>query len=478
VGIIDIVEIGKQGLAANREALQTTSNNIANANTPGYTRQRAVMHANETALAGGGVRLGGVQLKDVIRVHDGFIQNQLLDESKTFGSAKMRSENLHRLEDMVSGESARIGDKVTGLFNSFRELSANPETAVLRNNVASNARSTADAFRGLSNSLQGMRKNIDDQLEVQVQQINSLTKELAELNGTLANSKARGETPLELEDRREAILRELSTKVGFQIAADDQDHTNVVAGNGLGTLVNGNQASELYLVRTPERGDKGPGSVDLFIRQGSTEHRITGAVTDGEVGGLLHVRDEVIGRSLKRLDDAAYQLANAVNDIHREGVGVDGQSQRNLFYVSGGPVGAAEQLDVADAIKKSSENIAVGVVPGAAGDNRIALRLAELQNAKIFSDNPDALPADRPKTINESLDGLIGKIALQAKEESDNFEHHDAIMKQLDNYRQSVSGVNLEEEAVNMMQYQSVYNASAKAMKLGDELLQTVLNLR
>jgi flagellar hook-associated protein 1 FlgK len=122
--------------------------------------------------------------------------------------------------------------------------------------------------------------------------------------------------------------------------------------------------------------------------------------------------------------------------------------------------------------------VAVGTTVGATGDNRIALRLAELQNAKIFSDNPDSLPADRPKTINESLDGLVGKIGLKAKQEADNLDHQEAIMKQLDNYRQSISGVNLEEEAVNMMQYQSVYNASAKAMKVGDELLQTVLSLR
>jgi len=485
MAINDILEIGRQALAANRTALQTTSNNIANTNTPGYSRQRPVFQSHEQNLVGG-IRLGGgVEVKGVLRSHDVFVHNQLIDESRGLGAAKARSNGLQRIEGIVDNDGFRVGDLVNKFFSDVRELSANPETPALRTSVAVAAENASAGFRKLNSSLQSMKADIDSQLTFSVQEINSLTKELAALNGKIFHFEASGEIPNELHDRRDQIQRDLSLKLGFQTSSDDHGNVNISAG-GLGVIVQGGEARELLVQRSPEAGSKSAGSVDIVIKEPAGFRTVTGALKDGELGGLIHVRDEVVNPALAQIDRAAFELARSVNEVHKEGQGVDGLAGRGLFKELTEVKDASHFLDLSDDVKKSHDAISVGYAADAAGDNRVALKIAELQSQKLLPIAPGSgaiHPVDSDmevpsQTVNDALNAMVGRIAVESQSETQNLQHSEAIVGQLENYRQAITGVSLEEEAMDMMQFQAVFNASAKAMKMGDELFQTILSIK
>lgn len=491
--IIDILEIGKQGMNANREALSTSSNNIANVNTPGFSRQRAVLGTHHQQLSAS-VRIPGVELKQVMRIHDQFVRNQILDEAKKYGRVQSNMEHFKRLESVVHNDGFRIGDLLNNFFNDFRELSANPEQGALVTSVRFSAESAATGFRNLNQSLTSMREDLDSQLSIAVGEVNTLAREIAELNGTIAEFRARGEPPLELMDRRDVALRKLSEKVGFQMTRDAKDQVNIIAG-GIGVLVNGPETSELSVMRTPAHDQKAEGCMDVFITQGTGVRRVSEHIREGAIGGMLEMRDKVLAPAMTHLDAAAYQFASKVNDLHRMGVGRDGKTGRNLFEPTQSVHGASAMLHLDKEVATNSEAIAVGVEPGLIGDNRIALQIADIQNIPLLTDKPATdlneavidtprgektvfYPAQGRQTLNESLNALVGEIAVQAEHEEQLFKHQEAILGQLDNYERSVSGVNLDEEAISLIQFQAAFNASAKAMKVGDELLETILSIK
>ena len=321
--ISDILELGRQGLVAQQQGLQTTSNNIANTNTPGFSRQKAVLQTNPTAKNGNAFLGGGVDVNNVMRVHDGFVQNQILEESRHFGSFKTRTDELRQIETIVNNDGFRIGDLVNKFYADVRDLASNPEQAALRANVAHSAESTADGFRKLNDSLTAVKKDIDSRIEANTGQINSLTKELASLNGNIWRFEHIGQMPNELYDRRDQVLRDLSTKLGLETSTNDQGHVNITA-EGIGVLVNGEDYHELAVLPTPAEGNKAAGSYDLFVKDNFGMRKVTHVLKDGEIGGSIHVRDEVINPVLDHLDHVAYQFATSINDVHKEGVGADG----------------------------------------------------------------------------------------------------------------------------------------------------------
>ena len=147
----------------------------------------------------------------------------------------------------------------------------------------------ADGFRKLNDSLSAVKRDIDSRLEAETTQINSLNKELAALNGNIARFEHTGQTPNELYDRRDTIVRDLSTKLGLETTTNDQGHVNISA-EGLGVLVNGENYNELIVLPTPTDGDKAAGSLDVFVKDAFGQRKVTHVLKDGELGGLIHVR--------------------------------------------------------------------------------------------------------------------------------------------------------------------------------------------
>lgn len=476
MAISSILEVSRQGMEAMRKSMQVSTNNVANANTPGYSRQRAEIKSVNTTRIGGLNHGAGVDVRDVIRVHDTFVEKQLLEEAKGFGGAKMRSQGLQRLERVLSNENFRVGDLVNEFFNAARELSANPEQTSMKMGVVEAAKSTAAGFNRLHSSLNAVKDDMDLQLESKVRDVNRLTHELADLNLSIASVGAH-ETPHALLDRRDQVIREVSGLLGLD-TSNDQFGRKLLTMGGVGILVNGAEATDLVLLRTPEKGTKEAGSYEVFLKTPEGLRSVQNVIKEGELGGLMDVRDTVVSPALRFLDRAAFEFANEVNAVHRSGVAKDGTTGHNLFDDLNGVVDAAHGLRVTDDVAKSPDKLAVSYEHNAPSDNRVALDLVAIQEKKVMSDTiTNPYGETNLQTLNEGLNTIVGEVAVKAQHQQHMFDHQKGIIDQLENYRESVSGVSLEEEAINMRKFQAVFNASAKAMKAGADMFETVMGL-
>jgi flagellar hook-associated protein 1 FlgK len=475
MAVNDILDVGQRGMQAQRQALTTTSSNIANANTPGYSRQKAQI-VNHPANLVHGLPIGsGVEVKKVIRVHDDFVQKQLVDENQTLGSSKVKAEMLSRFEALTTQEGHNLSEGLNKFFNDFRQLSTNVENTSLREVVRGSAESLARGFRQMSHSLEMGRRELDLRVEDVVNQININGKEIAELNHTILAAQSRGESPNELMDRRDMLTRELAQKVDLQVSEDQSGQKTLLAGNAI--LVQGGAHFQLSVRRTATEGDKAPGKMSVFIGQGDNPRDVSRTIKNGELAGLMQAREKVIDPAIRKLDTIAFQIANKVNNLHEEGVGADGASSRKLFADPGDSVDhAAFHFELNSDIKQNHELIATGFNDSAPGDNRLALAIADLQNERLSEEHE--LGDISNLTMNESVNNLVAQVGISTQHENQLFEHQRAIVGQLENYRESFSGVNLEEEALDMIKYQTVFNASAKAMKVGESLIETILSIK
>lgn len=475
MAVNDILDVGQRGMQTQRQALTTTSSNIANANTPGYSRQKAQI-VNQPANLVHGLPIGsGVEVKKVVRVHDDFVQRQLVDENQNLGSSRVKAEMLSRFEALTTQEGHNLGESINKFFNDYRQLSTNVENPSLREVVRGSAESLARGFRQMSQSLEMGRRELDLRVEDVVNQININAKEIAELNKSILTAQSRGESPNELMDRRDMLTRDLAQKVDLQVTEDQSGQKTILAGNAV--LVQGVDHYELSVRRTATEGEKSAGKMSVFIGQGEHPRDVSRTIKNGELAGLMQAREKVIDPAIRKLDTIAFQVAHKVNNLHEEGVGVDGSSSRKLFKDPGESAEhAAFHFDLNTDIKENHERIAAGYSDSAPGDNRLALAIADLQNERLSADHE--LGDISNLTVNESVNNLVAQVGISTQHENQLFEHQRAIVDQLENYRESFSGVNLEEEALDMIKYQTVFNASAKAMKVGEDMIETILSLK
>lgn len=473
MSVNNILDVGQRGLQAQRQGLTTTSSNIANANTPGYSRQKTQL-VNQPPQMIHGLPVGsGVQVKKVMRVHDEFVQKQLVDENQMMGSLKVKSEVLSRFESLTTQEGSNLSESLNRFFNDVRQLATNVENPSLRNVVKGSAESLVRSFNQMNHSLEMGRRELDLRVGDVVNQINTNATEIANLNEAIVQAESRGEAPNELMDRRDMLIRDLAQKVDVQVTDDQRGQKTVVAGNAL--LVQGNHHFELSVQRTAASGEKAAGSMSVFVHASGVPREITKSVKSGELAGLMQARDKVINPAMKHLDQIAFQVANKVNEAHSEGVSFDGENRKFFEGLGESEEHAAFKISLSKEISDNPEKIAAGFKESP-GDNRVALAIADIQNEKLIP--ASELGGTVDLTINESVNNLVSQVGVSTQHETQMFEHQRAIVDQLENYRQSYSGVNLEEEALDMIKYQTVFNASAKAMKVGEDLLDTILSLK
>lgn len=478
MAISDVMEIGRQGMVAQQKALQTTSHNIANVNTPGYSRQRAVLEAEPQVFKKGNTLVGGgVSVNRIIRVHDDFVLKHIFDEAKHVGKLKAETQVLRDVENLLTHSGRQVGELVTNFFNSYRELSLNPEVPTLRSAVKEAGRSLATGIQKMDSTMGKLQQDLHVRIDMTLDEVNTMAAQLADLNQQIADLSMLNQFNGDLLDRRDVVLNQLSEKLGFDRITDERGMINLIIP-GVGMLVQGGQANKFFTMRTPAHDEKREGLADIYLKEPAGIHLVSNTV-HGELGGMLHVRDQVISRAEKHLDELAFRLSSAINDVHSQGVGVDGKGERLFFNPMLDSNGAAEKLSIHNDILQNAENIAVGTTPGAPGDNTIALQITDIQQQALMPDvSEKGMGAEIRYNINDSFNFLIGSVGQDLRRTEDLYQQQQGLMDHLGNYRESVSGVSLEEEAIQMMQYQAVYNASAKALKVGDELLQTVLSLK
>lgn len=468
MGMNGLLEIGKKGVLAHQSSIAVAGHNIANVNTPGYSRQEAVLATTKPQSAGAGQVGTGVFVTTIRRDYDIFINEQLIQEGSGLGELSSRESALSKVEMLFNDESGvGLNDNINRFFSSLHDLAANPTGYVERSSVKSRGDILAGTINSLSSNLKDLRAGLDEEIKGTVQEINILTSRIAELNENILHAESGTMVANDYRDERSQLMRELSGKIDISFY-EAEDGRVAIQGKGGFLLVQANRSYELDTATNLE------GHVDLFsIGLGGSSVNITSMIGSGELGGLVDVRDKDIPGYMTKVDELAYTLTVEVNNLHSSAYALDGVTTGLNFFadLSGlvsPPGGAAEQMTLsADIIDPAS--IAAALSPASPGDNGNALAMADLQSLNLLSGGT--------ATFDGFYNGLAADIGVDLNSASSRLSHQENMIRQLEMRREFVSGVSLDEEMADLVRFQHAYEASARLISIADEMLETIIGL-
>ncbi len=435
-------------------ALQVTSNNIANANTPGYSREVANLEA-APAVTYGNIQYGtGVELAGVQGIRDNVLQLRLNQETQTEGKLNTFVNGMNQVQT-VFNETAGSGlqSLISQFFDAFQTLSSDPTNTGDRQAVIADGQDLASGFNQTAQALVTQGQSADQGVTDTVQQINTLTTQIAQLNQQIFNASTGGVTPNSLIDQRSQLINQLSGDVDLQTINAGSNSITLTTSAGT-ALVAGNQSFALSTQTNPTTGYQN------VYAQGSD---ITSTITSGNLGGYLQMRDTEVPGLQSSLDTLAAGIASAVNTQSAAGYDGNGNAGVNFFKPLSGTAGAALNLSVA--ITNPSQVAASS--DGTPGDNGNATALANLQNQNITGG----------ETPINYYAGIVAKVGNDAANASSSLSGEQALIQQLQDQQNSVSGVSLNEEGANLVLFENAYNAAARVATTVEGLMQTAINM-
>ena len=472
------LEIGKRALLAQRLGLDVTSNNIANVNTPGYSRQQAIFSETDPRFGKGGF-LGTGVIADKLRTFREEYYDREIRTTLSRKSLYAEDELTFQRIEAILAEPSEYGlnEEISKFFNAFEELSGNPQNVGLRDYVLGVSSSLVERFHTTAQKLIDTRKEIGGKISTNIDAINKMLSDISELNGKVANSKAMSSIESQtLVDQRELILENLSELTGINVTQGQNgmvnvfiNGINVVTGTSNSTL----KSNEVINQTTGERTIQ----ITKVDSQGNTMNVLN--IQSGELASqikhyntTLDDKDTSGGFSaMKKLDEFANALATKINAMTINGYGLDDTTAPppgRTFFVNSSGTFTASDIEIASDIRNNPRNIPLSDAPGEPGNSTIALQIARLANDSTFLDS---------STPSEFYSGYLGKIGTLGNEAVNGNTTTTLIFQQLGNQRESVIGVNLDEEGINLIKYQKAFEASSRIINTTNDLLNTVINL-
>lgn len=337
----DLLSIGGSGVAAYQRALATVSNNIANVNTEGYTRQDVSLTANQPRLIGNSYLGTGARFDAVQRQYDAFVESNLRNSNSDLESQKPLLSYVNRLIDVMGDESIGLTTAMNRFFESARDLSSDPASVVSRSIFLRDADGLAARFRQLAGQFEILDNETRQSVQTDVGQINALTQQLAQMNKQLTKHSSVANQPSELLDQRDLLLRELSSLVAVTTRFEPNGAVIVSVGDTLDQGILVSQATTRAITALESSIDAG--KLEFVIDAYGIPETMTG-ITSGKVGGVMSFRDQVLKPAANALDGLANTVVDTVNGVHRDGVDAEGQLGGDMFGFEQGHAGKATSM--------------------------------------------------------------------------------------------------------------------------------------
>jgi flagellar hook-associated protein 1 FlgK len=457
-GLFQGLEIGKQALLGHQVRMQTMGHNISNASTPGYTRQRVNITTAYPEVTTYGTIGGGMKVTSVRQVKDLFLGQQYREAQKDQGHWTYLNKTFTQIESIFSEpQDGSLNEVLDNFWNDWSALSSDAENSGNRSSLLANAGQVINSFAELATSLTDLQQATDRDLTAMTAEVNSVSDEIARLNKQIVATELDGTTANDLRDRRDLLLDQVATLIDVNTHEDANGSVRVFMGSML--LVDGPDSFGIGAVAERD----GAQITHRLVWEG-TDYELTNA--NGQLAGLLETRDEVIPRYLEELNRLSRTIVEEVNALHMSGYGLDGTTGVAFFdpnYTD------ANELRLNQQIVQDKNLIAASGSsnPDDRSNGDIAARLADLRNAQILSSNS--------ATINEFYVSLVASLGVEARE-ADSFEsNYGLISQQIDNQRQSVQGVSLDEEMADLVAAQHAFEAASRLITVMDEALDTVI---
>ncbi|HME36553.1 MAG TPA: flagellar hook-associated protein FlgK [Candidatus Sulfotelmatobacter sp.] len=444
--------IALSGLTAEQGALEVTTNNVANVNTPGYSRQVPNLVSSDPIVIDPLTLGTGVTLQSIESIRDPILESSIQQETQTQGQLNAQVAALQQTQVNFTTSTSDIGTEITNFFNSINQLSASPADLSVRQGVLTAAGNLASSFNTTANNLTQQQTSLDQNVVQTVGQINQLSQQIAQLNGQINHLESDGESAGSFVDQRQQAIDQLSSLVNVSVIPSNN---SLILTTANGTpLVLGTQSFQLQTQ---------PNAAGLHeVYAGGTN--ITSLITSGQLGGTLQVRDQQIPAIQAELDTLAAGLANAVNGVQAAGYDLNGKLGTNLFNPPpAGGTGAAASLSVAI----TDPALIAASSDGTSGSNGNAEAMYALSTqAGIDGQTP-----------TDYYSGIVFNVGNDVSNATAEQSASTQVLQQLNDQRASISGVSLDQEAANMVQYQNAYAASAQVVTTINTMMYDVLQM-
>lgn len=588
-GLFYTFNIAKRGMSAQQTSLHIVSHNVSNVNTYGYSKQRAIHSTTQpypmpslNSPVGAGQLGTGVEVSEITRARDEFIDSSIRRETSSLFKYSAKDQFLNSIEGIINepGDTG-LSNTLTKFWDAWQGLSTNPENATARKLVLSNSKALTDSFMQTYNQLEELEKELAQLQRDHIYEVNSLLKQISEVNDQIKKVTISGQMPNDLMDRRDILLDKLSENINFKVEHGDHNSIRIITtdSNGSerylvtdGRVVNGIASiDDVSFTYNGERKDKAdfPMTIDVStisatapidmtlkvyidgdlnrpsektikitslddikkyfnvevngdkvridsIKNGnllynSSTKDIDKAIqeaesfnfTNGAIKGLEDQKLEISDYK-NQLNNMARTIAIAVNSIHSDGKENGTEPYINFFDDITGLDSPAKSLKINEAINKDPSKINAGgkMNDPESGDNARAKRIAELRNMRLDIDKirtkddfikqafgesyvvgtgsnlatDDFIQSNKGDTIDTYYKGMIAQLGTSGQEAKRVVVNQKNLILQLDIQKQSVSGVSMDEEMIDMLQFQRAYQANSKMINVIDELLDLVVN--
>lgn len=445
--------IAVSALSAEQGAMSATANNVANASTPGYSREVPILQESRPVVIGSLTFGNGVDLQQLQSIRDPILQIRIAQETQDQGQLGSLLSSMQQVQVLFNDTSGSdIGTQISAFFSQLNQLSADPTNLSLRQGALTAAGNLANSFNTAASNLQQQCSNVDLNVSQVVQQINNLTGQIAKLNGQIAGLQNTGADASSFLDQRDELVNQLSGLIDVAQIHSDNGLT-LTTSNGT-ALVAGEQS--FSLTATPDSL-----GVQHIFAQGTD---ITANIASGQLGGLLQVRDNKIPMLLSGLDTLASGLSSAINAANQGGFDLNGNPGGNLFSIPpASGTGAAESMSVV----MNDPALIAASSDGSAGSNGNMQALTGV----------DSQPVAGGQTPTDYYSNIVFSVGSDVANATADQQASQLILQQLQDQRGSISGVSLDEEASHLVLYQQAYDAAARIITAINEMMEEVVHL-
>jgi len=539
---MSIFSIGLSGLNAAQNALNTTSNNISNLNTPGYNRELTLLSERSAGT--------GVRVEDIQRQFDRFVAGQVNAAASKTSALDSYQVQVSQIDSLLADREAGLAPLLQNFFSAIEDLTGAPADPAARQGVVGAADILGAQFRSFDGYLQDMRDGVNGQIAEEIAQVNNTAEQIAGLNREIALVKAKyGEAPNSLLNQRDQLVAELSERVDLRVTVQESGTYNLSIGNGQ-PIVAGTRSFALEAMASS--ADPSRTLVGYRDSAGNLVELDEDAIAGGSLGGLLSFRAETLDSAQNQLGQLAVSLAMGFNEQHRAGVDLNGDAGGDFFSVgqprafsnagnSGSATisavfddmdqltaadyelratnaGAGEfavirrdtgetftaTLDASDQLSFGGVVVTIGAAASLADGDRFQLQptrgaagglenliadgdeiaagsgggSGDNENALALQALQDAQLVGGGATLSGAYASMVSDLGSRTNIVQVNLEAQQGLSEQLRALQQSESGVSLDEEAANLIRYQQYYQANAKVIQTASTLMDTILGLR
>lgn len=447
-----LFDISRRSLLTYQRALAVTSNNVANANNPDYSRQRSLFSTVGPDYRANIAIGSGVQLDEVERIRDQIIDRQSWEYRQNYGSAQKQSSILANIESLFSEPSDQgISTLLTKFFNSWDDLSVDPTSSALRSNVVYAAENLSVKLQNVYQGMSTLKTDLKKDSEVMVEDLNNYITELRHVNKQIYEASVVNNGANDLLDKRDEILNRMSEIANIQVSIDDFGVANVSIGGVFAVDRIHSVSFKIF--------EDADGKLALKTEDGNAKV----ALQSGELHGNFRSANEFIPKAKEQFDDLFNSIVYNVNKIHSSGYTITDPPIDGVDFFEGYSNGV---LKINQDILDDPQMIAVSK-DGTDGNNELALQLAKLQDDNLLNGT----------TFSDNYANIIGSLASEKQYQDQNTETFGLVLNQLEQQISSVSGVSIDEEMIDVLKYQRSYDASAKLISIADEMMKTVLQM-